>query len=212
MLSSPVYAKLQPRHAPSVPSALSLSSALDPVLSAAFNDLTDQHPNALSASRTLLRDDIQTPPKSCLNRALLHRQHRAPLSPLPATHTSHPVSVANKRLTETITPLDATLTKNRGKGAPYLSLRSTKSQPPLCFHPLTNCPFSIPFVLPARRGGTFIHAMGGSVPPPPPRSRRSNVPTFRRGDALCGPQQLCDTLCRWEFCGGSHAGWEHRTT
>jgi len=162
MLSSPVYAEPHPRHAPSVSSAFSVSSALDPVLSAAFNGLTDQHPNALSASRTLLRDDIQTPPKSCLNRALLHRQHRAPLSPLPATHTSHPVSVANKRLTEKITPLDATLTKNRGRGAPSLSLRSTKFQPPLCFHLLTNCPFSIPFVL------TFI--------------RVPDVRTFRRSD------------------------------
>jgi hypothetical protein len=23
---------------------------------------------------------------------------------------------------------------------------------------------------------------------------------------------FCDTLCQWEFCGGSHAGWEHKTT
>jgi hypothetical protein len=23
---------------------------------------------------------------------------------------------------------------------------------------------------------------------------------------------ICDTLCPWEFCGGSHAGWEHTTT
>jgi hypothetical protein len=37
---------------------------------------------------------------------------------------------------------------------------ATKFSPLLCFHTLTNCPFSIPFVLPARRGGTFMHVMG----------------------------------------------------
>jgi hypothetical protein len=34
----------------------------------------------------------------------------------------------------------------------------TKFQPPLYFHTLLNCPFSIPFVL------TFIHVMGGCTP------------------------------------------------
>jgi hypothetical protein len=162
MLSSPVYAKLQPRHAPSASSAFSVSSALNPVLSPAFNDPTDQHPNA-----------IQSPSKACHPRALLSSQHRAPLSPLPATLMDHPPSVANKRLTAELTPLDATLTKNRGRGAPYLSLRSTKFRPPLCFHSLTNCPFSIPFVL------TFIHVMGGV--PPLPGSFQSR--TLRRSDA-----------------------------
>jgi hypothetical protein len=47
--------------------------------------------------------------------------------------------------------------------------RATKFHAPLCFHSLTNCPFSIPFVL------TFIHVMGG-IPP------FSVSPTFRRGD------------------------------
>jgi hypothetical protein len=37
----------------------------------------------------------------------------------------------------------------------------TKFHPPLYFHTLLNCPFSIPFVL------TFIHVMGGWVPPSP---------------------------------------------
>src|SRR5580704_8475872 len=103
MLSSPVYAESHPRRAPSASSAFSVSSAFNPVLSPAFNDPTDQHPNA-----------IQSPSKTCHPRSLPSRQQRAPLSPLSATFTDHPTSVANKRLTEILTPLDATLTKNRG--------------------------------------------------------------------------------------------------
>src|SRR5713226_3262131 len=39
-----------------------------------------------------------------------------PLSPLDATLMGSPASVANKRLTVWLNPLDATLTKNRGWG------------------------------------------------------------------------------------------------
>jgi hypothetical protein len=39
-----------------------------------------------------------------------------PISPLAATLTDLPASVANKRLTVILTPLNATLTKNRGEG------------------------------------------------------------------------------------------------
>jgi hypothetical protein len=102
MLSSPVYAKLHPRRPPaSHTRAFSNSFSFSPT----SNDSTDQLPN-----------NIQTPSKARHHKALLHRQHRAPLSPLPATLTDHPVSAANKRLTATLTPLDATLTKNRGEG------------------------------------------------------------------------------------------------
>jgi len=45
-----------------------------------------------------------------------------PVSPLAATLMDSPVTVANKRLTEELTPLDATLTKNTGVG-PHLSCR-----------------------------------------------------------------------------------------
>jgi len=38
------------------------------------------------------------------------------LNPLAATLTNPPTSVANKRLTAKLTPVDATLTKNRGRG------------------------------------------------------------------------------------------------
>src|SRR5580704_8782 len=45
--------------------------------------------------------------------------------------------------------------KKHGVGASIISSPATKFQSPLYFKPLTNCPFSIPFVL------TFIHVMGG---------------------------------------------------
>src|SRR6266481_6161783 len=47
---------------------------------------------------------------------LLFRPHLVRISPLPATLIDHPASVANKRLTTGLTLLDATLTKNRGRG------------------------------------------------------------------------------------------------
>ena len=45
-------------------------------------------------------------------RRLLPRQHFGPISPLVATLIDLPTSVANKRLTVWLSPLDATLTKN----------------------------------------------------------------------------------------------------
>jgi hypothetical protein len=188
MLSSPVYAKLHPRQ-PIPHARLSSISFRRSQRSnvQTFQPFNDPRPNA-----------IQSPSKACRPRPLPSRQHRAPLSPLPATLMDHPASVANKRLTENLTPLDATLTKNRGRGAPYLSLRSTKLQPPLCFHLLTNCPFSIPFVL------TFIHVMGGVYPPRPTmelsasvapcqspfplRSKHSNVQTCQRSSPCRPPR------------------------
>jgi hypothetical protein len=41
------------------------------------------------------------------------------LNPLDATLPNLPVSVANKQLTQYVSPLDATLTKNRGGGLGY---------------------------------------------------------------------------------------------
>src|ERR1700687_1381695 len=58
-----------------------------------------------------------TPPGSSHSRRLLSRQHFACASPLAATLVHLPASVANKRLTVQLNPLDATLTKNRGVGA-----------------------------------------------------------------------------------------------
>jgi hypothetical protein len=156
MLSSPVYAEFHPRPPVSHSRAFSNSFFFSP----AFNDSTDQHPS-----------DIQTPPKTRHLKALLSRQHRAPLSPLTATLMHHPVSVANKRLTENLTPLDATLTKNMGEGCGPFSAPATKFPAPLCFHSLTNCPFSIPFVL------RFIRVMGWWYPPV---FQGANAPTGRK--------------------------------
>ena len=60
---------------------------------------------------------LQTPSQFAHPMPLLFRQHRDPLSPLAATLMVLPASVANKRLAAQLTPLDATLTKNRGVGA-----------------------------------------------------------------------------------------------
>src|SRR5713226_8792925 len=57
---------------------------------------------------------LLTPPKSSHPMPLLSRQHVASISPLAATLMHLPASVANKRLTVWLNPLDATLTKNRG--------------------------------------------------------------------------------------------------
>ena len=55
-----------------------------------------------------------------------------------------------------LTPIESHPYKNhRGEGRTHHFPKVTKSQPPLCFHSLTDCPFFIPFVL------TFIHVMGG---------------------------------------------------
>jgi hypothetical protein len=83
---------------------------------------------------------LQTPSKSLGFRKLPSREPFACVSPLAATLMDTPTSVANKRLRVRLTPLDATLTKNRGVGsAPpvrsaYPSLRPT---PDIC-HPEAN--------------------------------------------------------------------------
>src|SRR5580700_10283099 len=59
---------------------------------------------------------VQTPATSPYLSALLSRQHAAHVNPLTATHMNLSASVANKRLAAKLTPLDATLTKNRGWG------------------------------------------------------------------------------------------------
>src|SRR6266446_3580501 len=59
---------------------------------------------------------LLTPPKSSHPRSLLYRQQSAPISPLAATLMRSPVSVVNKELTGSLSPLDSALTKNRGVG------------------------------------------------------------------------------------------------
>src|SRR6266404_1322997 len=74
---------------------------------------------------------LLTPPKSSHPTSLLYRQQSAPISPLAATLMRPPVSVANKRLTRYLSPLDSALTKNRGSGVfwpPCPELRREREQ------------------------------------------------------------------------------------
>jgi hypothetical protein len=160
MLSSPVYAEFHPRRAASHSHAFSNSFFFSP----AFNDSTDQHPT-----------NIQVPSKACHTRALLDRQHLAPLSPLAATLTDHPTSVANKRLTVNLTPLDATLTKKRGE-------RCILSFTP--FHQIPVAPvFSFTYKLPIFYLLCFdIHPCNGGCTPPPRKFPVPDVATFRCSD------------------------------
>ncbi len=66
--------------------------------------------------RTILARQLvlPTPSKSFDPKPLLSRLRLAPISPLAATLMDLPATVANKRLTSWLSPLDATLTKNRG--------------------------------------------------------------------------------------------------
>ena len=59
---------------------------------------------------------LLTPSESFHPTQLLSRQQSTPGSPLAATLMNFPASVANKRLTAWLSPLDSTLTKNRGGG------------------------------------------------------------------------------------------------
>src|SRR6266404_4440054 len=81
------------------------------------------------ALRTMLARQavLLTPPKSSHPSQLLYRQQSAPISPLAATLMNLPASVANKRLTVGLSPLDATLTKNRGWGPRLSTFRSVNS-------------------------------------------------------------------------------------
>src|SRR5260370_1885451 len=60
---------------------------------------------------------LPTPTSSSHLSPLLSRQQPPPLTPLAATLMDRHASVANKRLTTGLSPLNATLTKNRGVGA-----------------------------------------------------------------------------------------------
>jgi len=63
---------------------------------------------------------LLTSPESSHSSQLLSRQQSTPVNPLAATLMELHASVANKRLTVWLNPLDATLTKNGGWGGPAL--------------------------------------------------------------------------------------------
>ena len=72
---------------------------------------------------------LLTPTKSSHPTRLLSRQQYAPISPLAATLMHLSASVANKRLTRFLNPLDATLTKNRGVEGVMVNLPSPCDSP-----------------------------------------------------------------------------------
>src|SRR5580704_3929808 len=104
MLSSPVYAESHP------------PPPLFPPYLGPISFCSSQPSNLPSCQH---ENDVQTPSNSSHPWPLLSRQHHDTVSPLAATLMNLPASVANKRLTAKLTPLDATLTKNRGGGAVY---------------------------------------------------------------------------------------------
>src|SRR6267142_1741275 len=79
-------------------------------------------PSRLSA--TLTNSSSVTPLAATLTNDLrvlpCFGRNRLPVNPLSATFTAHLVSVANKELVGTLSPLDATLTKNTGGPLPFL--------------------------------------------------------------------------------------------
>ena len=101
MLSSPVYAESHPRLPVPHPRRASISFCFS-------------QPSNLSTCKDA--NNVQAPSEFPHPNPLLSRQQTAPANPLAATPTDHPASVANKRLTKNVTPLDATLTKNKGWG------------------------------------------------------------------------------------------------
>jgi len=79
---------------------------------------------------------LLTPPVSVRPHQLPSRQQSASVNPLEATLTASLASAVNKRLTKNVSPVNATLTKNRGEEPPS-SLRSSVSSasqryPSLC--------------------------------------------------------------------------------
>src|SRR6266850_7816155 len=77
------------------------------------------------------------------------RQQSTPVNPLAATLMDFPASVANKRLTAELSPLDTTLTKNGGVGGimvnqlPLSSSVSTRLQPSFVLNRFHTLSFSI---------------------------------------------------------------------
>jgi hypothetical protein len=135
MLSFRVYVELNPRP---LASHLRLGPMSFPFSQPSNLEMRILDPGCICGTFQLA-SDVQTPSNLCaFARSLreesshsgpfLPRQHRVPISPLAATLMESPASIANKRLATKLTPLAATLTKNRGVGYPH------GSSPQLLWH------------------------------------------------------------------------------
>jgi hypothetical protein len=142
MLSSPVYTEFHPRPPKSSPVSLFFPNV--------------QPANLPTCLRCPNSSKILPHP-----RPFLCRQHYAPISSLAATRTNPPASVADKRLTPILTPIDAKLTKNRGGGV-FRTLRFN-------FQMLTvNLPIPnpLPYLVTSLRPPFGAHLPQRSIAPP----------------------------------------------
>ncbi len=105
-----------------------------------------------------------------------------PLSPLDATLMGSPASVANKRLTVWLNPLDATLTKNRGWGLQLSSGAASKLAPSTSR--VSPYPYSYPYPLSFHT----LAALSYTTAPPQLISTQSVTQTFHR-DGGCTPSR-----------------------
>src|SRR5882724_178877 len=95
------------------------------------------------ALRTMLAHQVVllTSPESSHPTQLLSRRRSTPLSALAGTLMGFPVRVANKRLTAWLSPLDSTLTENRGVGGVMVNQLPPEFNVPTCnSYSGTQCP------------------------------------------------------------------------
>ena len=206
MLSSPVYAKLQPRTDPS--SARTHHATISPFLIHPLCFHIHPHsfaqwtaPISLSFNRFRTLSIVMGGGGIPIAKSLNHHFNCAPSPHATPIHQNRPrpfVSTTYKLpifylLCFDIHPCNGGV----GWGSPVKSLKKN-----------FNCP--------------RISTETTSLPRKMRHNRRA-VPNFtghelRNTDHASVPylvssfRLFCDTLCRWEFCGGSHAGWEHKTT
>ena len=117
---------------------------------------------------------LLTPSVSFHPRQLPFCQQSAPVNPLDATLINLPASVANKRLTANLSPLDATLTRNGGGG----SLSSTFGRSDV---QTLRPPLWVPLFKTFKKGFNFT-AMPFDRCAHARRYGRSDVSTFRHPD------------------------------
>jgi len=115
---------------------------------------------------------LLTSPDSSHPFQLLSRQQSAPVNPSEATLMILPASVANKRLTLRLSPLNATLTKNPGahpSSQILLARPATLSQPPI-FRTLFQVPYPATplFATLTKKTGVWGHSSHSGTPPTHP--------------------------------------------
>ena len=133
-----------------------------------------------------------------------------PLSSLSATLTHRLASIANKRLTVLVTPLDATPTKNTGEGLPdnmppspclSVSVANPSSVLRILFH--LPYPASPLLATLTKTAGVCTNNSQFRTLCSPLATHHSHCFVVPTAPPLCDTSPGCATLCQWEFCGGS---------